>query len=247
MLALYAEEIDIAYMHVDDGDYEEVALPPSGLTLDDESAIQEYVEAVVEKVLQRRVPLHNDLFEAGLDSLSAMRVRSAILAALKKSVVKKVVVSQSLIYNLPTQAALIRYLQHALSPGEIDHSPHTSDINTTISEMLETFTTYFPQHRPTTGVPPSSQSVYAVTGTTGSLGLFFVSCLLKQPEVRRIYLLNRPSNRLSIEDRHRASFRAKMLNYDLLEQAVNNGRAVYLEVSFGSKVLGLEQARYDAV
>ncbi|KAJ7756323.1 acetyl-CoA synthetase-like protein [Mycena metata] len=239
----YDDEIAAAYTRVEEGEYEEVALPEGGFMSGDAEGIAAYVQAVVDKVLRPPAPLAQDadLFDAGLESLLAMRVRSALMAALKKSG-KSVVVPRNIVYSAPTQRGLAKYLENALAIGGVTDSegvvPDT-EIESSIAEMVDGCTVGFPLHRPA--------DVYAVTGTTGSLGSFFTMLLLGKPEVRKIYLLNRSASTGSIEERHQTVFRDRGLDYDLLAHAVNEGRAVYLEVALGEENLGLDQKVYDAV
>ncbi|KAJ7485751.1 hypothetical protein FB451DRAFT_1230943 [Mycena latifolia] len=246
----FVDEIEAAYRRVEEDGYEEVALPTGGLPLHDSEAVTSYVEAVVHKVLQRRVALDEDLFDAGLESLLAMRIRSSMLAALKKSG-KNVSVPQNIVYTLPTQRGLARYLQDALSSSETsmnDQSSADFDIGATIAHTIDKYTVDFPEHRPAMDDRNlDGGAVYAVTGSTGSLGSFFVSLLLNKPEVAKIYLLNRKTDAGSIEKRHEAAFRSRGLDYGLLTRAVSEGRVVHLEVSLGENNLGLNRGIYDAM
>ncbi|KAJ6492940.1 acetyl-CoA synthetase-like protein [Mycena vitilis] len=248
-LGLYAEEIDAVYAHVEEGGYEEVALPEAGFSPHDADGITSYVQAVVRTILpdQKSVALDDDLFDAGLESLLAVRVRSAVIAALKKSG-RNGSVSRDIVYSVPTQRGLARYLQDALSASSRREEQRAPDveIGAQIAAAIEEACVIdFPVHRPAADTPRPHGDVYAVTGTTGSLGSSFVSLLLNKPQVRKIYLLNRKSDVGSIEQRHRSVFRDRGLDYDLLAQAVNEGRAIYLEVALGQGDLGLTQEAYD--
>ncbi|KAJ7161038.1 hypothetical protein C8R46DRAFT_1284963 [Mycena filopes] len=224
-LSLYADEIAAAYARVEEGEYgEEVAvvtLPEGGFAMDDAGGIAEYIEAVVGAVLEPRAPLapDADLFDAGLDSLLAMRVRAALVAALRKSGATSAV-PRNIVYAAPTQRGLVEYLQSALRGVDGGRFVSDAEVKASIKDVVEACCT---------------------------VGSFFVSLLLGKPEVRKIYLLNRRSDTASIEERHRAVFRERGLDYDLLAQAVEEGRVVYLEVSLGQENLGLNETVYGAV
>ncbi|KAJ7153432.1 acetyl-CoA synthetase-like protein [Mycena crocata] len=241
-LKLYVEEIDAAYTRVEEGEYEEVQLPEAGLEPRD---TESYVQAVVSKLLSRRVPLSmdEDLFDAGLESLLAMRIRSSILAALRKSG-KAASVPRNIAYTLPTQRGLAMYLKNALLSIH-GQSSVGFDITSNMTDAIDEFTADLPQHRPAVDAIKPDGDVYAVTGTTGSFGSFFVSSLLNKPEVRKIYLLNRQANARGVEERHQSVFHDRGIEYDLLAQAVKEGRAEYVEAALGKKNLGLSQAIYD--
>ncbi|KAJ7042934.1 acetyl-CoA synthetase-like protein [Mycena alexandri] len=240
-VSLYDDEIAAAYTRVEEGEYEEVVLPERGFAPGDAEGIAAYVQAVVGKVLRPPVTLAQDadLFDAGLESLLAMRVRSALMAALRKSG-KSAIVPRNIVYSAPTQRGLARYLENVLAAeGVAGGVGPDTEIETSIAEMVDACTIDLPLHRP--------EDVYAVTGTTGSLGSCFVTLLLRKPEIRKIYLLNRSASGRSIEERHRTVFHDRGLDYDLLAHAVNEGRVVYLEVALGQDNLGLDQKIYDAV
>ncbi|KAJ6526458.1 hypothetical protein B0H19DRAFT_970583 [Mycena capillaripes] len=242
-LKLYDDEISAAYALVEEGGYEEVVLPPAGLAAHDTDGIMTYVQAVVQKVLQRRVAPSTDLFDAGLESLMAMRVRFAVLAALKKSG-KSATVPRNIVYTLPTQEALAGYLCAALA-SEAGLGIEDTDIQSSIGDTIDAHTVDFPTHQPVNRAGEVVGDIYAVTGTTGSLGSFLVSLLLSKPEVRKIYLLNRKSDTRSIEERHKSAFCDRGVDYEPLAQAVSVGRAVYVDVALGDKNLGLHEGMYE--
>ncbi|KAJ7456929.1 acetyl-CoA synthetase-like protein [Mycena latifolia] len=248
-LNLYTDQIEAAYRRIEEDGYEEVALPNHGLTSHGIESITSYVQAVVHKVLQRLVPLDDDLFDAGLESLLAMRIRSSLIAALKKSG-KMGSVPGNIVYALPTQRGLAQYLLGVLSSPEASIDDQTSsgfDIGAAITDTIENFTADFPSHQAAIDAQKQEGEVYAVTGTTGSLGSFFVSLLLNKSEVRKIYLLNRKTDGGRIEQRHQTAFRSRGLEYELLAQAVSEGRAIHLEVALGQRNLGLNREIYDGM
>jgi aryl carrier-like protein len=245
-LKLYVDEVEEAYTRVDEDGYEEVALPEGGLPRDSES-ITTYVGALVRNVLRGRdVTVDDDLFDLGLDSLLALRIRSSIMAVFKKSGMN-ISVPQNLVYTLPTKGNLAKYVQDALLSAEASVDKPESDIAKIITDTIEHYSADFPRHQPTMGTPTLDGDVYAVTGSTGSLGSFFLALLLSRPEVRKIYLLNRKTDRESIEQRHQAAFRSRGLEDQLLACAVNAERVVHLEVVLGEKRLGLEHGVYNTV
>ncbi|KAJ7766309.1 acetyl-CoA synthetase-like protein [Mycena maculata] len=240
-LDLYVKEIEAAYTRVEEGEYEEIALPEAGLAPHEAQA---YVQSVVQNVLQRSVDLEDDLFDAGLESLLAMRIRSSVIAALRKSG-KVVSVPQNIVYSLPTQKGLAVYLQDALA-SETVLTPDL-DVGVIITDMVDECTRHFPEHRPSSDSVKPEGDVYAVTGTTGSLGSFLVALLLNKPTVRKVYLLNRKAEGRSIEQRHQSVFQDRGLDYELLVRAVGEGRAVYVEAALGQTKLGLSQETYEGI
>ncbi|KAF9065017.1 hypothetical protein BDP27DRAFT_1405045 [Rhodocollybia butyracea] len=144
-----------------------------------------------------RTPVQEDedFFLAGMDSLVATLLRSAILGALKHY---KEFSSTSKKYHL-----LISY-----------------------NERL-------------------AGDVYAITGSTGSLGASFTSLLLHKSEVRKLYLLNRPNESLSMTSRLKEAFEKQGLDYALLISSISTGRVVLLDVNLAEPKLGIDETLYD--
>ncbi|KAJ7092499.1 acetyl-CoA synthetase-like protein [Mycena belliarum] len=246
-LNFYMDQIEAAYKRIEEDGYEEVPLPSLGPTSHNMESTTSYVQAVVCKVLQRDIPLDEDLFDAGLDSLLAMRIRASLMAALKRSS-KTASVPRNIVYALPTQRGLAQYLQRALSSAELSVDDQSAlDVAAAINDAIERYTAEFPAHQPTLEAPKLDGEVYAVTGTTGSLGSFFVSLLLSKSDVRKIYLLNRKTESQTVEERHQRAFQSRGLDYDLLTQGVREGRVVHLEVALAQEYLGLRREIYDGM
>ncbi|TFY76549.1 hypothetical protein EWM64_g7463, partial [Hericium alpestre] len=258
-LALYQDEIEGAYRDLEEGGFEEAEVPPSGLDAKDAEGITAYVRAVVANVLKRPVPDNVDLFQEGLDSLLAIRVRSALITLLKRSG-QHIDVPRNIVYSYPTVKGLVEYLQTSLTPQASGHASSQMDIDALIEKTVEEYTRDLARRQSApekymyavtdTGDLAARQSapekyVYAVTGTTGSLGSSFVSYLLDKPDVRKIYLLNRRKPSASLAERHKAVFEERQLDYGLLEKAIQEGRAVHLEVDLADPHFGLNEAQYD--
>ncbi|KAA1477168.1 hypothetical protein DENSPDRAFT_786302 [Dentipellis sp. KUC8613] len=240
-LLTYKEDIDVAYQEVEEGGYEEADLPPSGFSTEDTEGITKYLRTVTTNVLRYPVEDEQDLFAVGLDSLSALRIRSAVITALKKSE-RTADVPRNIVYSFPTIASLASYLQTHLKADGSHALSFFSDVKAAVDRAIKEHTQDFPRHQPSKS--PEGK-VYAVTGTTGSLGSFFVSQLLDKKDVRRIYLLNRHSDSASLEQRHKSSFTDRGLDFDKLDGAVKSGRAVFVEVNLGQTRLGLDRDTYE--
>lgn len=149
----------------------------------------------------------------------------------------------------PNEQALNEHVSNGQVEGLIAESLETR--RSLIEQAITSFTSNFPEHRAQrTCATPNIRSgdVYAVSGTTGSLGATFVSVLLQQPRVDKIYLMNRRNlDGISMAQRHKSSFQDKGLDASKLEEAVSTGRVVYLEVELGEPKLGLPDATYEQV
>ncbi|KAF7299983.1 Acetyl-CoA synthetase-like protein [Mycena kentingensis (nom. inval.)] len=246
-LAKYEQDINAAYVRVEHGAYEEVPIPEGGFAGGDVEGVTKYVQAVVEHILlpAAPIPLEQDLFYAGLESLMAMRVRTGVVAALRKAGAA-VEVPRNIAYLRPTQAALVAFILDALESGDGSAAKHT-DAETKVAEAIARHTANFPVHQPGSDASVSKVQgdVYAVTGTTGSLGSFFVAMLLRQPQVRKVYLLNRKSAGKTAQQRHEAAFRDRGLDGVALADAVDAKRAVYVDIALGEPKLGVSDAVYN--
>ena len=100
---------------------------------------------------------------------------------------------------------------------------------------------------PVDGVLPSSQSiepaVVLLTGSTGGLGSFLLSELLKSSTVQRVFAFNRRSSRKSIDERQKSAFKDKGLPIDLL----NSNKLVYVEADAALEKCGLSATQYEEV
>lgn len=100
---------------------------------------------------------------------------------------------------------------------------------------------------PIDGVLPSSQAiepaVVLLTGTTGGLGSFLLSELLKSPAVQRVFAFNRPSSTKSITERQKSAFKDRRLPIELLD----SNKLVYVEADAALAKCGLSNFRYEEV
>ena len=148
-------------------------------------------------------------------SLNVTYLRNRILGALRKSSdpeVKKAAahIPPNIIFENPTiqlLSSLIAGLvnDNGAGQGRDFIEQHKQAINA----MIEKYPVGL--DGPVDGVLPSSQlvepAVVLLTGSTGSLGSFLLSELLKSPAVQRVFVFNRPSSTKSIEERQKSSFR----------------------------------------
>lgn len=245
-LAMYSDEIDAAYRALEEGGFEEADVPSGGFVAGVQGdALSQYIREVITKVMQREVGDDEDLFIAGLDSLLAVRVRSAVITALRRSD-NKTEVPNTVVYTYPTISGLVGYIRGVLSSG-VANGVQGVNFEREISEAIERYTANFPVHKPAEGAAVPVGKVYVVTGTTGSLGSAFTSVLLGKDEVKKLYLLNRKSNTSSVWDRHVKAFQDKGLDVDMLASAVKSGRVEFLEVDLAKPQLGLDSATYAKV
>ncbi|TFY63173.1 hypothetical protein EVG20_g6432 [Dentipellis fragilis] len=247
VLDAYSNEIDKAYHAVESYASDDLGI----LVPDDLSELTTYVHAAVTRVLSiAAVDDERDLFEAGLDSLLAIQVRAVLVHALTQSGCT-CAVPRNVVYAHPSVSALARYLRNALrgctglagTPG-----PELESESSGSAELVQSMIAEFSQHFPSAGdmrTERPRKTVYAITGTTGSLGSHFLSCVLKRQDVDKIYLLARKTTSGSPADRHEIAFRDKGLDSAALTEAIVAGRVALLEVDLSREHLGLPSDVYD--
>lgn len=246
-LALYEEEINAAYIELENG--ANMNINSTSFDPHDGSSTKQFIAALIADTLGHAVNADEDVFIAGLDSLLSTKVRSSLNAALRHAGCYEIL-PRNIVYSNPTVTSLADYVQHIIAVGASDNTTnpaHDTELHNQIEQLISSYTSQFPDHHPESPCVFQEGEVYAVTGTTGSLGAAFVSTLLDKPQVRKIYLLNRPSKIASMAQRHRDSFEIKGLDYTKLAAALCCGKAVYLEIDLGKKMLGLDMGAYNEV
>ena len=159
------------------------------------------------------------------DSLSVTFLRNRILGALRKSSdpeVKKAAahVPPNVIFENPTLQLLSSRIAALVNDnGAGQGANFVEQHKQAINAMIEKYSVGL--DGPVDGVLPSTQlvepAVVLLTGSTGGLGSFLLSELLKSPAVQRVFAFNRPSSSKSIEERQKWAFRDRGLDIDLLD------------------------------
>ncbi|KAH0828782.1 acetyl-CoA synthetase-like protein [Lanmaoa asiatica] len=192
---------------------------------------------------------HADLFAQGFDSLSVTYLRNRISGALRKSSdpeVKKAAahIPPNVVFENPTIQMLSSRITALVSDNGVGQAVNFIEQHKkAINAMIEKYSIGL--DGPVDGVLPSSQlvepAVVLLTGSTGGLGSFLLSELLKSPAVQRIFAFNRPSSTKSIEERQKSAFKDKGLSIDLL----NSNKLVYVEANASLEKCGLTPAQYE--
>jgi nucleoside-diphosphate-sugar epimerase len=191
-----------------------------------------------------------DIFAQGFDSLSVTYLRNKILGALRKSPdpeIKKAAahIPINIIFENPTiqqlSAHISAIVNHTGTPGLDFIAEHKQAINAVIEKYSVGLS------GPADGVLPSSPliepAVVLLTGSTGGLGSFLLSELLKSPVVQRVFAFNRPSSSKSIGERQKSAFKDRGLPVDLLD----SNKLVYVETDASLQKCGLSPAQYEEI
>jgi hypothetical protein len=181
-----------------------------------------------------------DLFEMGLDSLSATILRHRIVSGLttfadhmagsqpksKRSISE--VVTPITIYDYPSVSKLAQFILTASTL----HDPLTARAKNVhdIEGMIEKYGHF----------AEDNLATVLVTGTTGNLGSHLLDALLRNGRVQRVYTLNRPRIGRDIKKEHEERFTDKGLDPKLL----SDDRLVFLEGNTSDVNLGLSSDVY---
>ncbi len=269
-LALYNDDIDRAYEALERGvDAENghpvfpVSAPSSSCSSSSEedpeveevAAVVGFVQHVVKDALGRKLGPEDDFFRNGMDSLIATKLRTALAAAVRRAGIETPV-PRNVVYAHPTCTLLARYLRAfagakpepvgAYAEAAVPASVAEPSPLAGVDEMIEKYTHGFRYHFGTLPLPEDGD-VYAVTGTTGSLGAAYVAQLLAESSVKKVYLLNRGHATRSMTSRQEAAFADKGLDVDVLRAAVKAGRVEFVEIEVGKARLGLSDEIYSKV
>jgi hypothetical protein len=107
--------------------------------------------------------------------------------------------------------------------------------------LVSRYSRQFGAHIPSSSPPPQPAGpVVLIAGTTGSVGASFLSLLLEDETISKIYALNRKgSSGLSMTERHRVIFSKQNLEYNNILKGLECGRLVFLESDIGDATLQL--------
>lgn len=244
-IELYAAEIDAAYRALEEGDSSEGGLSTVPLfEPGNAKSLESCLLTLLNDVLGTQLGVDDDFFAGGMDSLLAAQYRSAVSSALKTSGYS-IALPKNIIYTHPTISELLKYLTSLVANPLAPSSPFEDSrtLRSMLEDTVNAYTSNFVQHRPDHSLNTSPEGeVYVVTGTTGSLGSFFMSLLLKRPTVRKVYLFNRSSRSMSFALRHQISFEEKGLDFGLLQKALDTGRADLVAIDLLEADLGISNA-----
>jgi hypothetical protein len=223
----YACEIDDLYA---DADQIDAAQIPRDAT---SSEISTYVSSVLCEILEvSAFDEHADIFASGLDSLQTLRLGQILQASLKSARSNLgAAFSSPQLYSLPTVSQLTEYIYGVLR-GQ-DTAPATavvetdSDRQTRIANLVAKYSEGFGQNH-----------AVVLTGSTGSLGSYLLSELLRDFSVTKIYCLNRSADAAT---KQLWSLREK----GLTKLGRFPHRVEFLQAQFGAEKLGLDEAKYD--
>lgn len=225
----YSNDIEMLYKKADvtfndEGDPEE-----AGLIVKDGASITRLIRASVGDVLGQSLPDEASFFESGMDSLMALQ----ILRQLRRGL-HRVDLGLSTIYANPTVSQLSRAIS---SNEDVTGSDDDAMIIESMWKTYRGLVEQIPRPESFAEQRPHEPIRVILTGSTGTLGTFFLRALLDQPGIGQIYCLNRS------EDGGRAIQQQRMIergfNADCLDE-----RVVFLRADLSLPLLGLGEDTY---
>jgi hypothetical protein len=163
----------------------------------------------------------------------------AVLSVVKNIPKASQSVPRDIVYAFPTINALTTYLM-SLSEPEVSNPEGT--IERRIRRSILKYSENFVPHKSDSQVPQGK--LFALSGSTGSVGSSILNILLGMEDVGKVYLLNRRGSETQ-ETRQVTGFKERSLDPKILE--AKKGRIVYFDVDFSRKDLGLSDADYAEV
>jgi len=187
------------------------------------------------------------LFKSTFSSLSATILRRRIVGAMKYQDSQKAaqLATQVTIYNNPSIEMLAAFLVAIIADPDnfVLTSSRTEAIESMIAKYSDGLSTPIAAGNKVAG-QGKDDVVVLLTGSTGNLGSQILDSLLRNPKVKRVYALNRPSSSSkSIQERHIQRFLDRGLDSSLL----STDRLVFLEGDASHRNFGLEKEVYKQV
>ncbi|KAH7340351.1 hypothetical protein B0J17DRAFT_315649 [Rhizoctonia solani] len=250
-LRLYAD--DIARMYAQMGQTSSLRSLGAPRSWENRDEVNSWLAHCVADLLGRKLKAGDDLFQQGLDSLTATLLSGAIKQALSLSSDSKIQriarqVAQQTIFNHPSILQLANYLLRLTSRP-------TGSLSNTLEVEPDTMGTMIARY--TQGMNARLNDIawslldsepienVVITGTTGSLGSHILAQLLTNDRVHQIWAINRPhkGSGASVAQRQRASFEDKALPVKLL----NHPKLIFLECNLNESQLGLAHEDYEVI
>lgn len=190
----YEKEIEQFYKKIENGDA--ASFETSIDANSPETTAQDIRKVIVSSLPSNdQIDFEDDLFAAGLDSVLSIRVIRCLSSAAEKYVDNEVVKSTfkpQFLYSNPT----INQLSAAFYDTVHRISENPMSLVEKQTQKIKEFRTKYTADLPESSKPPSrllnkDANTVILTGSTGSLGSYILESLLRQPNVKTIYCLNR--------------------------------------------------------
>ncbi|CAE6440754.1 unnamed protein product [Rhizoctonia solani] len=243
-LKLYAHDIEEMYLDLekDSGAAGAVDPPQSWESTED---VEAWISRGVQSLLDRDVDVVGDLFQQGMDSLTATMLLRMIKSTLHASPHPDVQsaatkINQQTIFGKPTVRQLAQLLVQLSKNSDTTVDPITEALQN-ITAMIQKYDTEWPRQE-ISNIRQVKKERVVVTGTTGGLGSHLLAQLLESDRVEKVWAMNRKSTKGNRE-RETSSFEDKLLDLSLLKSE----KLVFVDTDLEDPKLGLRNEMYDEI
>ncbi|KAI9818373.1 MAG: putative NRPS-like protein biosynthetic cluster [Pycnora praestabilis] len=194
----------------------------------------------------REVSNQTDLYTLGLDSLQTLEISNGLKLGVPSYVDTSSITTKT-IYAYPTIERLtyiVDRLVNAKSAGQNGDADEEARRVADMEAMVQKYTEDLPYKashadvvNSTNGVSSSNNLTIVLTGSTGTLGTNLLQILLEDPDVSKIYCLNRATD---AQAKHERGFAARGLSHLLSKSKVQ-----FLTTTFGHPTFGQPESIYQ--
>lgn len=182
--------------------------------------------------------MSNNLIEYGADSLHIFQIVAFIGDAIMVQAGKEVKVPSGSIYSNPTVEHIAKVVHSLIMGSEIPAPGAIGQCtgSALADKLVQKYTSDLPSKNKK-DLTPESQHNIILTGSTGSLGSYILDQLLRQPNVSKIYCLNRSENG---EEKQQKMFQMRGLDFE-----ATKGRVRFYQARYGEPFFGLSGEIYE--
>ena len=215
-----------------------------GPTLGDFGSLRDALQIFVRECARALSPLsydgfsdEDDFYVHGLDSVQTVEFARMLKAGLRPRYGNLRWLTGQTIFDFPCVANLADALETFITQEEPSLGDTSHAALAAVEGMIAKYTAELtpPPENVQPILPQPGQLTVALTGSTGSLGLRLLQCLLTSPQVRHVYCLDRG-------DTTHARIQATLPNLNL-----DPSRVKFLQAQFGDALLGLTQEVYHGL
>ncbi|KAF8751541.1 Male sterility protein [Rhizoctonia solani] len=244
-LKLYASVIEEMYLGLEKnfGAADGIKPPRSW---DSTKDIEVRVTQEIQNLLGRQVDVRGDLFQQGMDSLTATMLLRLLKDTLNaspdfhiRSAATKV--NQQTIFGNPTITQLVQVLVQLSTCNNTTVIDPVAEALRNIHTMIEKYKIDWPAQE-ARDIQPVKKERVVVTGTTGGLGSHLLAQLLENEKVEKVWAMNRKSSKNN-RDRELSSFEDKLLDVNSLK----SGKLVFVDTDLEDPKLALPNEIYDEI
>lgn len=249
-LSLYEKEIDELYSKVEQGLVTEGVPDLKSTTTED---LMPFLQELYAQTLEvENIGADEDFFSHGMDSFAVALVSSRLKAALRRAGVSEEALEQigiRLTYQATTATQMAKALSSILAKADGGSDTASSDdhqatqlldkYEAKVQELVDSIQSSHSVRTHSSNGDTNRNQVIAITGTTGSIGTYLLSTLLARSDVAKVICLNRAA-----DAKERLAKSLQQRGLPPAEEALKQGRVVFMTIDIGAPNLGLGENDY---